>query len=88
MSGNWGVPSNANFLVGMTIPLDTILYLSLYYLVNDLIHLPKFDHHLQTPKTRYLIIPVLAKNLGPYLLNNVKPYALCLMYFSGGKWWI
>jgi len=32
--------SNANCLNEMTILVDTILYLSLYYLVNDLVHLP------------------------------------------------
>jgi len=29
----------------MTIHMDTILYLLLYYLVNDLVHLPKSNHH-------------------------------------------
>jgi len=36
--------SNVNCLVETEIHVDTILYLSLYYLVNDLIHLPKSDH--------------------------------------------
>jgi len=31
---------NAIFLDETTIPMNTILYLSLYYLVNDLIHFP------------------------------------------------
>jgi len=30
-------------LVGMTISVDTLLYLLLYYLVNDLVHLPKSE---------------------------------------------
>jgi len=34
-----------NCLVEMIIHVDTIPSLSLYYLVNDLVHLPKFDHH-------------------------------------------
>jgi len=33
-------------LVGTTIHVDMILYLSLYYLVNDLGHLPKSDHQV------------------------------------------
>jgi len=32
--------SNTNCLVELSIHVDTILYLSLYYLVSDLIHLP------------------------------------------------
>jgi len=33
-----------NCLVETTIPLDMILYLSFYYLVNDLVQLTKSDH--------------------------------------------
>jgi len=32
--------NNTNYLDETTIPMDLILYLSLYYLVNDLVHLP------------------------------------------------
>jgi len=31
-------------MIGTTINVDTILYLLLYYLVNDLVHLPKSDN--------------------------------------------
>ena len=35
---------NADCMIGTTINVDTILYLLLYYLVNDLVHLPKSDN--------------------------------------------
>jgi len=36
--------SNANCLDEMAIHVDTILHLSLYYLVNNLVHLPNSIH--------------------------------------------
>jgi len=44
------VPKSQNILSlqkkETTISMDTILYLSLYYLVNGLVHLPKSDHQV------------------------------------------
>jgi hypothetical protein len=42
--------SNANGLDEMTIPVDTILYLSLYYSVSDLVHWPNL-HIKYQPST-------------------------------------
>lgn len=38
--------STLNCLVEMTNHVNTIFYLSFYYLVKDLVHLPKSNHHM------------------------------------------
>ena len=61
--------SNANYFDETTIHVDTILYLSLYYLVNDLLH-------LRNPTINVSCIFVHAKHDSP--LQEKPPTMMCI----------
>jgi hypothetical protein len=77
--------SNENCLVETTIFMDMMLYLSLYYLVNDLVHLPKSDHqvfdavvgdcwYFRRSDLNYLFISVIYFFVFKYSKNTKKIY--------------
>ena len=65
--------SNANCLDERTIPVDTILYLSLYYLVNDLVHLSYRTHQF---------FGVVAGDCWYFRLSNLNYLFLSIFMFS------
>ena len=58
--------SNTDCLDETTIPVDMIRYLSLYYLINDLVHLPNLIRIRYTPSNKQKLV-----NMKHFMARNV-----------------